>query len=276
MLDGAGNTIVKQILPQFISKTQLSSGILTDEPPSNPAGLMVDARGHARFMIAHGQRFASRSDNWVEYALDLYAVAPDGSMQAIRLDSIPRRQLTVSSDYYLRTEALVPDGEGMLALYSKRDGSQGEQWHGKYLGASRSAFTLPEPWRPTVSTYDGFGVGRNPSLAGPLVARNLRTGALHWQRSIAGIAMLGITGGGAAVRDDLGGVRMVEATGPMEDVDDLAIGPGQYVGARFHVRDAYHTLRAVVWKPLNDATVYTAEEADGDAGRLRFASMRSP
>jgi hypothetical protein len=264
VLDGNGRAVVKQVLPQFIITTQLSGSTVSREPASDPVGFVVDGRGHARFMIVHGEQFASRTSSWVEYELDLYAVAPDGSMQAIQLDSVPRREITASSNAVLRPESIIPDAEGVLALYTKREsGSQGEQWHGKYLGAVRTAFTLPGPWRPTVSTIEGFGIGRDTTAGGPLVARSLRTGAIHWQRSIAGVAALGLSGGGAAVRDDNGGIREVNAQGPIGEVDQLGIGRGPYAGARFHVRDANHTLRAVIWKPINDGTAYIIEDAEG-------------
>ena len=142
-------------------------------------------------------------------------------------------------------------------MYVRREGSsQAEQWKGRYFGTTNSTFDLSGPWKPTVSTQDGFGIGRGTEVTDPLVARNLRTGALHWQNSVVGNAVIALDGGGGAVRDDLGGFRSIEADGSMGAIENVGVGPGPFAFGRLHVRDANQSLQSVPWKPLDDATAF--------------------
>ena len=258
-----GAVIARRLLPQFIITQEMSA----PNPPlvnalgANPIGFVADSNGHARFIISHGEEYITYSgyNGWVEYNLDLYDVAPDGSVTITQLDSLTHNPFT-SHNYYLRAESITPDGDGVLATYVRREGSsQDEQWKGKYFGLTNNSFDLPGPWKPTVSTHDGFGIGRGTEIADPLVARNLRTGALHWQNSAEGDAILALDGGGGVIADTAGGLRTINSLGASDPVEAVGATTGAYAFGRFHVQGANGAIAAIPWKPLDDATAFNQQ-----------------
>ena len=261
VLEGSnGAVIAKHPLPQLIVSTEGSAG----DPPSNyplrvdPVGLVVDARGHARFLINHGQRnfTASGVGGYASYTLDLYDVAPNGGLSVTTVDSLTHS--TSPTSHYLHAESITPDGDGVLALYVRREGvGQDEQWKGKYFGATNSTFSLPGPWRPTVSSLDGYGIGRGMEPTDPIIARSLRNGTVRWQTGAEGDAMVALDGGGAGVVGASGSMTIVDQTGATSAAETLNIAPVPYAYGRFHVRDGNNNLRAMPWKAIDDATAFT-------------------
>lgn len=191
----------------------------------------------------------------VSQILDLYDVAADGTVTTTQLDSLTHAP--ASSNYYLRPESVTPDSDGILALFVRAQGAaQDEQWNGKYFGATSSNFTLPGPWLPTVTSIDGYGIGRGTESTDSLVSRNLRTGSLLWQSSAQGDAVVALDGGGAGLVSGSGSLVMLDQTGVTTEVDALSVAPVPYVYGSFHVRDGNNTLVAVPWKPIDDATAF--------------------
>ena len=263
VLNGAtGAVIAKQLLPQFIQSVEYTApnplGIYAFL--ADPVGFVADSRGHARFLLTYGQEYITVTGigGWTEYNVDLYDAAPDGSITSTQLDSVTHNPST--SYYYVRGESLTPDDDGVLAVYIRQDGSsQDVQWKGKYFGATNGSFDLPGPWKPTVSTHDGFGIGRGTEIADPLVARNLRTGALHWQSSAEGNAILALDGGGGVIADTAGGLRAINPLGASDPVEAVGATAGAYAYGRFHVQGANGAIAAISWKPLDDATAFTSD-----------------
>jgi hypothetical protein len=250
VLDGdTGAVLARQLLPQFLIKSISTFAVEVD-----PVGFVVDANGHGRFLISHGEWVApSPGSGSVSYTLDLYDVAPTGAIAITTLDTV--NHSAASSQYWLEPQSLTPDGEGVLALYMRRSGAvQTEGWHGKYYGTTNTAFTLPGPWRPTVSSYDGFGVGRGDTPSDPLTARGLRSGALVWQSAVSGEPVLALKDAGAAIRDTNGDLREISSSGSASAVDGAA-SDGPFAYGRFHGRDASYTLQATPWRPVDEATI---------------------
>jgi hypothetical protein len=247
-----GAVIARHSLPlwSIITDTSASPDVI------NPVGFVVDANGHARFILKSGySRISSLDGGSVSHALDLYNVAPDGTVSTTQLDSLTHAPF--SSYYYLRPESITPDGDGVLALFVRAEGTgQDEQWNGKYFGATNSSFTLPGPWLPTVTSIDGYGIGRGPESTDPLVSRSLRTGSLRWQSSVQGDAVVALDGGGAGVVSGSASLAILDETGAIAEVDALNVASVPYVYGRFHVRDGSNALKAVPWKPVDDSTAY--------------------
>lgn len=115
---------------------------------------------------------------------------------------------------------------------------------------------MPGPWRPTVATFDGFGIGRGTEPTDPLVARNLRSGEFRWQYSTDGLAILALDEGGAGVTEANGSYKTLDGTGAVDTVKQLNHAAGPYAYGRLHVRDGFNALSAVPWGPVDDATEF--------------------
>jgi alpha-tubulin suppressor-like RCC1 family protein len=263
VIDGqTGGVISKHPLPQWVISTDTGASPQTIDP----VGFTVDASGHARFILKHGwTRFSSVDGGSVSHILDLYDVAPDGTVTTSRLDTLAHTP--VSSLYYLRPESITPDADGVLALFVRAEGAgQEEQWKGKYFGATAGSFTLPGPWIPTVTSVDGYGIGRGTESTDSLVSRNLRTGAVRWESTAQGDPVVALDGGGAGVVGSSGSLAMLDQAGTTTGSDAMNIDPGPYVYGRFHFRDANNGLAAVAWQAIDDATLFGGGRSRGSGG----------
>jgi hypothetical protein len=260
VLDGdTGAVLSRRVLPQFF----IRSGSSTSAVPTDPFGFVVDSSGHGRFLLTHGEYVGPLGccDGSVHYDLDLYDVSPNGAATTTRLDTFSR---PCACTGYLEPQSLAPDGEGVLALYIRRtSAAQPEEWLGKYFGETPGNFTLPGPWLPTVTSIEGYGVGRGTEPGDPLVARNLRTGAVLWSSGAQGHATIALDGGGAAAVNAGGSLTSLDGTGATTGVDALNVASVPYVYGRFHVRDSNNTLAAVPWKSIDYATSYAGEQGVG-------------
>lgn len=171
--------------------------------------------------------------------------------------STPRRQ---------RVGAMHADGAGGV-FFQMQDFDPATPYSPVVRGSYRSA-TFSNDFVISGVTFQQFQGGLFPQVTstgseavswlqtGRLLSFDMRSGSVHWERETTEMATVSIDDGGAVLADGSGGYRAVDSSGAVEPVVDAGVGAGAYAFGRFHGRNGIGTLKAVVWRPINDATAY--------------------
>lgn len=270
VLDGATGLVRARVgVPRDVFRNTATSscGAVVSEQRPWVSAIVVGRDGRAYLQVRQLRRVNTRAEGYacdqmsktVDYQLQLWAVAPDGTLTT---ELIYRHQFAGSQyacDWVPLPGDLVPDGrDGLLATWARYTCGTSESKVSRFADADAwSAQSIAENTR-LVMTGDAGTAYLMPQTGGSVTAMDVPTWTEKWTVPATGGPLMAVRDGGLLMHDPMAGTAMmITPAGSSEPTTSLPLGSPS---ASLAVRN---------WLGLNVGTGWLAELTGQEAVSAR-------